>query len=52
MLEKPTEYNEVPAQQGETTVYAEDINQIITNVEKLKGGQANEAPVSNIKDLV
>ena len=51
MLEKPTEYNEVPAQQGETTVYAEDINQIITNVEKLKGGQANEAPVSNIKDL-
>ena len=51
MLEKPAEYNEVPAQQGETTVYAEDINQIISNVEKLKGGQANEAPFSNIKDL-
>lgn len=50
-LSKPNEYNEVPAQQGEATVYAEDINQIITNVEKLKGGQANEAPVSNIKDL-
>ncbi|KLI61656.1 hypothetical protein [Brachyspira hyodysenteriae] len=51
MLEKPTEYQEVSAQQNEKTVYAEDINQIITNVEKLKGGQANEAPVSNIKDL-
>ena len=51
MLEKPTEYQEVSAQQNEETVYAEDINQIITNVEKLKGGQANEAPVSNIKDL-
>ena len=50
MLEKPTEYQEVSAQQNEKTVYAEDINQIITNVEKLKGGQANEAPVSNIKD--
>ncbi len=51
MLEKPAEYNEVPAQQGETTVYAEDINQIITNVEKLKGGEADETPASNIKDL-
>ena len=51
MLEKPTEYQEVSAKQGEETVYAEDINQIISNVEKLKGGQANEAPVSNIKDL-
>ncbi|MDA0063394.1 hypothetical protein OFS03_09220 [Brachyspira hyodysenteriae] len=51
MLEKTTEYQEVSAQQNEKTVYAEDINQIITNVEKLKGGQANEAPVSNIKDL-
>lgn len=51
MLEKPTEYQEVSAQQNEETVYAEDINQIITNVEKLKGGQANEAPFSNIKDL-
>ncbi|WP_028331201.1 hypothetical protein [Brachyspira alvinipulli] len=51
MLEKPTEYQEVSAKQNEETVYAEDINQIITNVEKLKGGQANETPVSNIKDL-
>ncbi|MEI0496730.1 hypothetical protein R4J09_15180, partial [Brachyspira intermedia] len=51
MLEKPTEYQEVSAKQNEKTVYAEDINQIITNVEKLKGGQSNEAPVSNIKDL-
>lgn len=51
MLEKPTEYQEVSAKQNEETVYAEDINQIITNVEKLKGGQANEAPISNIKDL-
>ena len=50
-LSKPNEYNEVPAQQGEATVYAEDINQIISNIEKIKGGQANEAPVSNIKDL-
>ena len=50
-LSKPNEYKEVSARQSEETVYAEDINQIITNVEKLKGGQANEAPVSNIKDL-
>ncbi|MCZ9921161.1 hypothetical protein [Brachyspira hyodysenteriae] len=50
-LSKPNEYNEVPAQQGEATVYAEDINQIISNIEKLKGGQANEAPISNIKEL-
>lgn len=51
MLEKPAEYNEVPAQQGEATVYAEDINQIISNIEKIKGGEANEAPISNIKEL-
>ncbi|OEJ13097.1 hypothetical protein BFL38_00595 [Brachyspira hampsonii] len=50
-LSKPNEYKEVPAQQGETTVYAEDINQIISNIEKIKGGQANEAPISNIKEL-
>lgn len=50
-LSKPNEYNEVPAQQGEATVYAEDINQIISNIEKLKGGQANETPISNIKEL-
>lgn len=50
-LSKPNEYNEVPAQQGEATVYAEDINQIISNIEKLKGGQANESPISNIKEL-
>ena len=50
-LSKPNEYKEVPAQQGEATVYAEDINQIISNIEKLKGGQANEAPISNIKEL-
>ena len=50
-LSKPSEYQEVPAQQGEATVYAEDINQIISNIEKIKGGQANEAPVSDIQQL-
>ena len=50
-LSKPNEYKEVSAKQNEETVYAEDINQIISNIEKIKGGQANEAPVSNIKDL-
>ena len=50
-LSKPNEYKEVSAKQNEETVYAEDINQIISNIEKLKGGQANEAPISNIKEL-
>ena len=50
-LSKPNEYKEVSARQSEETVYAEDINQIISNIEKIKGGQANEAPVSNIQQL-
>lgn len=50
-LSKPNEYKEVSAKQNEETVYAEDINQIISNIEKIKGGQANEAPAATIKDL-
>ena len=50
-LSKPNEYKEVSARQSEETVYAEDINQIISNIEKIKGGQANEVPVATIKDL-
>lgn len=50
-LEKPAEYQEVSAKQNEETVYAEDINQIISNIEKIKGGEADEAPASDIKDL-
>ena len=50
-LNKPNEYKEVSARQSEETVYAEDINQIISNIEKIKGGQANEAPVATIKDI-
>ena len=50
-LSKPTEYKEVSAKQNEEIVYAEDINQIISNIEKIKGGQANEAPAATIKDL-
>ena len=50
-LSKPNEYKEVSARQSEETVYAEDINQIISNIEKIKGGEANEAPVTTIKDL-
>lgn len=50
-LSKPNEYKEVSARQSEETVYAEDINQIISNIEKIKGGQANEAPVATIKDI-
>lgn len=50
-LSKPNEYKEVSARQSEETVYAEDINQIISNIEKIKGGQANEAPAATIKDL-
>lgn len=51
MLEKPSEYNEVSARQNEETIYAEDINKIISNIEILKGGEAYEAPISNIKEL-
>ena len=50
-LSKPNEYKEVSARQIEETVYAEDINQIISNIEKIKGGQANEAPAATIKDI-
>ncbi|MEI0842452.1 peptidase [Brachyspira pilosicoli] len=50
-LEKPDNYKEVPALQDGETVYAQDHNQIIANIEKIKGGKPNEAPVSNIKEL-
>lgn len=50
-LEKPDIYKEVHALQGGETVYAEDHNQIIANIEKIKGGKPNEAPISNIKEL-
>ena len=51
LLKKPTEYNEIEAQQPDTTIFAEDINQIIRNVEVVKGGASAEPPVSNIKEL-
>ena len=51
MLEKPKEYKEVEAKQNNATIYAEDINQIIANIELIKGGLSNEAPVGNIKDI-
>lgn len=50
-LNKPNEYHEIEAQQNEKVIYAEDINQIIVNTEKLKGGAADEKPVSSIKEL-
>ena len=50
-LEKPENYKEVPALQDGEIVFAEDHNQTIANIEKLKGGKPNEAPVSNIKEL-
>lgn len=50
-LTKPKDYKEVPALQNGENVYAQDHNQIIANIEKLKGGKPNEAPVSNIKEL-
>lgn len=50
-LEKPDIYKEVQTLQDGETVYAQDHNQIIANIEQLKGGKANEAPVSNIKEL-
>ncbi|PTY39493.1 hypothetical protein [Brachyspira hampsonii] len=50
-LEKPENYKEVPALQDGETVFAEDHNQILANIEKLKGGKPNEVPVSNLKEL-
>lgn len=50
-LTKPKDYKEVSTLQDGETVYAQDHNQIIANIEKLKGGKPNEAPVSNIKEL-
>ena len=51
MLEKPKEYKSIEAQQNNDTIYAEDINQIISNIELIKGGSSNEAPAGNIKEL-
>ncbi|TKZ28171.1 peptidase, partial [Brachyspira catarrhinii] len=50
-LEKPENYREVPALQDGETIFAEDHNQIIADIEKIKGGKSNEVPVSNIKEL-
>ena len=51
MLEKPKEYKEIEAQQNNDTIYAEDINQIISNIELIKGGSSDEVPAGNIKEL-
>ena len=51
MLEKPKEYKEVKSRQNNDTIYAEDINQIISNIELIKGGSSDEAPAGNIKDI-
>ena len=51
MLEKPKEYKEVKSRQNDDTIYAEDINQIISNIELIKGGSSDEAPAGNIKDI-
>lgn len=51
MLEKPIEYKEIESQQNGAPIYAENINQIISNIELIKGGERNEAPVGNIKDI-
>ncbi|ASJ22470.1 hypothetical protein [Brachyspira hampsonii] len=50
-LEKPENYREVPALQDGETIFAEDHNQIMADIEKIKGGKSNEVPVSNIKEL-
>lgn len=51
MLEKPIEYKEIESQQNGDPIYAENINQIISNIEAIKGGESNEAPTGNIKDI-
>ena len=51
VLGKPTTYNEVKSQQPENYILAEDINQIIANIEVIKGGSSSETPVINIKSL-
>lgn len=51
MLDKPKEYKEIKARQNDKTIYAEDINQIIKNIELIKGGASSEAPAGNIKDI-
>ena len=50
-LDKARTYKEVDSQQPEQYIKAEDINQIIANVEILKGGEAKENPVISVKDL-
>lgn len=51
MLEKSKEYKEVESQQNGEPIYAENINQIISNIEAIKGGESSKAPVGNIKDI-
>ena len=41
LLTKPKDYKEVPALQNGETVYAQDHNQIIANIEQLKGDRNN-----------
>ena len=50
-LDKPRVYKEVQSQQPEQYILAEDINQLIANVEILKGGGSGETPVIDIKTL-
>ena len=50
-LDKPRVYKEVQSQQPEKYILAEDINQLIANVEILKGGGSGETPVIDIKTL-
>ena len=50
-LDKPRVYKEVQSQQPEQYIFAEDINQLIANVEILKGGGSGETPVIDIKTL-
>ena len=50
-LDKPRTYKEVQSQQPEQYILSEDINQLIANVEILKGGGSGETPVIDIKTL-
>ncbi len=50
-LDKPRVYKEVQSQQPEQYILAENINQLIANVEILKGGGSGETPVIDIKTL-
>lgn len=51
MLEKHTQYREISLKQPDDIILAEDTNQLMTNISMLKGGEDNEPPLSNIKEL-